>query len=365
MNPTRFAIAPRAGYASRYVYPLELESSVTAERQTATSPLWFVAPLLAAYAAAFFIVEVLPRVDAPAAVAAGLTLDLVVLVPGLYYVVLVRGRGWPAVTLAPVFLLSFAGASLLLPPDHHALLNVVGYALPAVELGLIGYIGYKAWRVVLAKREARAAGADFYDRVRETLRGAFDVPAVSGALAYEISLFHYAFSLRRADAPAHGFAYHRRSGYGAVVAAVLMAAALELVAVHFLLRLWSDTAVLVHVVLSLYGVVWLVGDYRAMRRRPHELRDTGLRVRYGIRWDLEATWDQVALVRRTQRTPPADGYLSAVPLGSPRYVVELRSPVEATGPYGIKRTVCRVGLVVDEMEAFEERLQGLGVEVET
>jgi hypothetical protein len=329
-----------------------------------TSPLWFVAPLLAVYAAAFFVVEVLPRAEAPGAVAAGLTLDLVVLVPALYYTVLVRGRGWPAITLAPMFLLSFGAAALLVPPEHHELLNAVGYALPAVELALVGYVGYKAWRVVRANREASAAGGDFYDRVRETLRGAFDVPTVAGALAYEVSLFHYAFSLRRVEASEHGFTYHRESGYGAVVVAILMVAAVELVAVHILLQMWSETAALIHAALSLYGVVWLIGDYRAMRRRPHQLRATGMRVRYGLRWDLEATWDQVALARRTRQPAPGDDYLSTVPVGSPRYVVELRAPVEATGPYGITRNVRRIGLVVDEPEAFEERLRSLGVQIE-
>ncbi|CAN5533633.1 hypothetical protein BH23BAC4_BH23BAC4_03470 [soil metagenome] len=329
-----------------------------------TSPLWFVAPLLAIYTAAFFVVEVLPRADAPGAVASGLTLDLVVLVPVLYYAILVRGRGWPAITLAPVILLSFGAAKLLIPPEHQSLLSAFGYALPAVELALVGYVGFRAWRIIRAKREASAAGGDFYDRVRETLRGAFDVPSVAGALAYEVSLFHYAFSLRRMEAPEHGFAYHRRSGYGAVFAAVLMVAALELVAIHFLLRSWSETAALVHIALSLYGVVWLVGDYRAMRRRPHELRATGLRVRYGLRWDLEATWDQVALARRTRQPAPGDDYLSTAPVGNPRYVIELHAPIRATGPYGIMRDVRRIGLIVDEPVAFEERLQSLGVKIE-
>lgn len=328
------------------------------------SPLWFAAPLLAVYAAAFFIVEVLPRASAPGAVAAGMTADLVILVPALYYAVLIRGRGWPAITLAPVFLLSFGAASLIVPAEHQSLLTAIGYALPAVELALVGYVGYKAWRVVRANRAASAAGGDFYDRVRETLRGALDVPAVAGALAYEVSLFHYAFAVRSAEPPEHGFAYHRRSGYGAVLAAVLMAAALELVAVHFLLQSWSETAALVHAALSFYGVVWLVGDYRAMRRRPHELRADGLRVRYGLRWDLEATWDQVSGVHRTRQPLPGGDYLNTVPVGSPRYVVELYEPVEATGPYGITRSVRHIGLVVDEPETFERRLRNLGVQLE-
>ncbi|MDT0633019.1 hypothetical protein RQM47_09030 [Rubrivirga sp. S365] len=328
------------------------------------SPLWFAAPLLAVYAAAFVVLEVLPRADDAGAVAAGLTVDLVVLVPALYYAVLVRGRGWPTVTVAPMALVSYGAASALVPPEHHALLSALGYVLPAVELALVGYVGYKAWGVIRAKREVDAAGGDVYDRLRETLRDAFDVPAVAGALAYEVALLHYAFAVRPAEPPEHGVAYHRRGGYGAVVAAVLMAAALELVGVHFLLRSWSETAALVHLALSLYGVVWIVGDYRAMRRRPHELRADGLRLRCGLRWDVEVPWGAVLSVRKTRRPAPGDDYLSTVPVGDTGYLVELRAPVRATGPYGITRDVRRIGLVVDEPAAFEERLRECGVDVE-
>ena len=327
-----------------------------------TSPLWFAAPLLAVYAAAFFIVEVLPRSSAPGAVAAGLTLDLVVIVPALYYAVLVRGRGWPNLTLAPVFLLSYAAASLIIPAEHHGLLSAIRVAIPVVELGLIGFVGVKAVQAVRERR--RPTGGDAYDRIRETIEGALGATVIAGVVAYEAALLCYAFSVRAATPPDGGFSYHRRSGYGAILAAVLMAAALELVGIHFLLRMWSETAVWVHAALSLYGVVWLVGDYRAMRRRPHEFGASGLRVRVGLRWDVSVSWDEVVAVRRTRRPALGDGYLSMVPFGSPRYVVELRAPVEATGPYGLPRRVQRLGLTVDEPEAFEARLRALGVAVE-
>ena len=329
-----------------------------------TSLLWFVGPLLAVYGAALWVVEVLPRVETPGAVAMGLTLDLVVLVPLLFYVVLVRGRGWPAIALAPVVLLSFGAASFLIPAEHQTLLDALGYALPVIELALVGYVGYKAWRVIRAKQAANIAGGDFYDRVRETLRGVLDVPAAASALAYEISIFHYAFATRRPEASPHRFSYDRRSGYGAVFAAILMAATVELVALHFLLHAWSETAALIHAVVSVYGILWLVGDYRAMRSRPHELEAEGLRLRYGIRWDLTVPWSDIAAIRRTRQPAPGDDYLNLVPVGSPRYVVDLRAPVEAVGPYGITRAVRRIGLIVDRPEAFEAQLQDRGLHVE-
>lgn len=328
------------------------------------SRLWFAIPLAAVYLTTFLVLDLLPRTVAPGALATGLTVDLVVLVPALYYYTMIRGRGWPAITLAPLFLVSFGVASVVIPGEHQTLLSVIGYAIPAVEVGVLGYAGYHGWRVVRANARTGSERGDFYDRMRETLRGAFDAPAFTGALAYELSLLHYAFSLPR-RAPEHGFTQHRRSGYGAILAALLMAAGVELFGVHLLLRSWSEVAVWIHVGLSLYGIIWLVGDYRAIRSRPHVIGHGGLRVRCGLRWDVDLPWDRVASIRRTRVPPTDDGYLNAVPLGTPRYLVELSEPVRATGPYGTTREVRSVGILVDDAERFEDRLAEAGVRVET
>ena len=101
------------------------------------SPWWFAIPLIGIYASAFFIITSLPGIAAPGIVAAAVTIDLIVVVPLLYYIVLVRGRKWPPVTVLPVFLLSFAAASFILPSDQQALLNAVGYALPIIEFAIL------------------------------------------------------------------------------------------------------------------------------------------------------------------------------------------------------------------------------------
>jgi len=327
-----------------------------------TSPLWFLGPLLAIYGAAFYIVEILPQATRPDLVAGGLTIDLVVLVPALFYVVLVRGRGWPSITLAPVFLLSVLAAFAIIPADHDAVLQAIGYGVPAVELVLLGFVGYKAWRIIRARRH-ETTEPDIYRRMRAITRDAFDVPVVAHALAYEVSVFRYAFSGRRSTRPSHGLSYHGE--YTAVFYAILIAAGVELIAGHVLLSLWSSTAAIVHLVLGAYGVVWFVGDYRAMRRRPHELRPDVLRLHCGLRWEVEVPWSDVDAVRRTRRAPSGDDtYLSTVPIGDPRYVVSFRHPVEAIGPYGLTREITSAGLRVDDARAFEARLKDLGAAVQ-
>jgi hypothetical protein len=338
---------------------------MTADRSL-PSPWWFVGPLAAVYAVAVLLVAYLPQTAAPGAVATGLTVDLVVLVPALYYVVCVRGRGWPALTVAPVFLGSVAAASALVPAEHQTLLRALGYALPVVEGGLLLYVLAKAVRVVRARRAAGAdEPADLLERLQARFEGAFDVPVVARALAYELALLRYAVAPPPAEAvpPAHAARYHRQGGYGAVVGAILLAAVAELVGVHVLLAQWSATAAWVHAALSVYGAVWFIGDYRAMRHRPHVAGDEALCVRFGLRWTARVPWAQVAAVRRTRHAPEGDACLHAVAVGRPQFVVDLAAPVEASGPYGLPRTVAHVALAVDDPAAFAARLRTLGVPV--
>ena len=323
--------------------------------------LWFALPLATIYAAAFYVAGKLPSVDHPDALAVGLTLDLTVLVPGLYYVVLVRRHGWPAFSTAAVFLLSVLAASWVVPPTHQSLLRLIQFAVPAVELTVVGYIFVKAYRTFRRAQPARGDG-DAYDRLRRITRSALDVPSAAGVLAYELAVFYYAFAPGRPARQVEGegaFSYHRKSGYGAVLAALLMAAALELTAGHFLLRQWSATAVWIHLGLSLYGVLWLIGDYRAQRQRPIRLDRDRLRLCCGIRWDVEVPWHQVRSIERKPSFRTWSGrkdVLNLHVLGRPHFLIELERPVRAEGPYGVGRDVLKIGFNVDDPERFAERL---------
>jgi hypothetical protein len=292
-----------------------------------------------------------------------LSIDLAVLVPLVYFLVMVRNRGWSPITTIPVFLLSFGLALLIIPKDGHGLLDSIGLVLPFIELGLLGYVGAKAIQVIKASKQANSANGDFYDSLRTVLSEVLEVRAVANALAYEIAVIYFAFSIRPARTDPSFITYHTRSGYGAIVGAILMAACFELTAIHFLLRSWSTIAVVVHAALSLYAIIWLIGDYRAMTKRPHRIDSTGIRVRNGLRWNVEIEWTQIECVRRVRQTPKADEYVNAVPFGSPRYVIELKTSQHALGPYGIEKTASSVGLRVDDESDFEARLGSYDIEV--
>jgi hypothetical protein len=342
-------------------------------------PATFLGLTAVVYAAAVAVVGVLPAVDGATVVATALTVDLAVVVPALYALLLVRGRGWPALSVVPVFLASVAGAALVLPAEHRGALHWLEWVAAPAELLLVGFLAHRAlgaaraWRKT-AGAEGDGAAPDVFEHLRRAAHETLPVPAVAEILAYEVAVLWYALFAWRArphlgDARA-AFTHHRRLGYGAVAAGLMMVVAVEVVPVHLLLALWSPAAAWGLTALSVYSLLWLLGDYRAMVLRPTLLRRKGegdvLEVRVGVRWNLSVPLSDVRSLRRAGAAPPptlTPGYLRATPIGAPRLLLELAEPVVARGPYGWRREVSLLGLTVDDEPAFEELLAGAPADV--
>lgn len=182
-------------------------------------------------------------------------------------------------------------------------------------------------------------------------------------------MLYYAFLSWRTPPPVdrgRSFSYHREAGYGGLFAAVMIAGGVEVFAVHLLVMRWSSTAAWVLTAVSLYGLVWLTGDYQAMRHRPIRVTGKGLEIRIGMRWSLRIPWDAVKALRPVSYSftaPKRPDYLHAVVLGTPRYVVDLERVLVASGPYGITRKVRQVGFTIDDRAGFEETLKRWAVEL--
>ncbi|MCH7640195.1 MAG: hypothetical protein IH855_12165, partial [Bacteroidetes bacterium] len=206
---------------------------------------------------------------------------------------------------------------------------------------------------------------DAYDQIREAVGVALGRGVPADIMAYEVAIFRYALAgwREKAASDSDSFSYLRTSGYGPILLAILMAAAAEMIGGHFLLRMWSGTAAIIHLILAGYALVWLLGDYQAMRTRLLELGGEDFRVRLGIRWDATIPTGNISGVRRLSAPPnKSRDYLDATPLGRPTYLIEMKQPVHVSGPYGFGRTITQIGVAVDDEELFEKRLvEVLGV----
>jgi membrane protein YdbS with pleckstrin-like domain len=327
-------------------------------------PAAFLLALITVYAAELVAVSAFGRVAHPDLLALGITLDLVVVVPGLVYFLLVRGLKWSPLVLIPAFVASVAAAGRILPANRQQALHAFEWLAIPLELIVVGLIVVKARQV--AQRMRAAGPADpgtLFERMREAAREVLGANLLSDALAFEIAICHCAFAGWRArpvSTPAT-FTYHRKVAYGAIVAALLLVLVAETIGLHLLLQQWSPAAAWVLTALSIYSAFWLLGLYQAVRLRPIRIEEDRLLIRIGLKWRVEVPFADVAafeILRGGTVLPKRKNVLRAVVLGDARYLLRLARPLTAEGPYGIRRKVEQIAFTVDEPQRFEAALSG-------
>lgn len=133
------------------------------------------------------------------------------------------------------------------------------------------------------------------------VRQAFSL--VRWLVVLEIGIWRSLFLLVTRRVPGQGpgveaFSYARE--LTPIMGAFIFVSVLELPVVHLLLP-W-ETIRLIADVISIWGLLWMVGFLASMKVFPHLLDDHGLRVRSGTTTDIRIPWEAVASVTARRGT---------------------------------------------------------------
>jgi len=152
------------------------------------------------------------------------------------------------------------------------------------------------------------------------------------------------------------FPLAQASGYGMLTMLLTIAVVCEGIPMHLLLHNWSPVAAWIFTGLGIYGFVWVLALGRSLGRRPVLVGQESVLLQVGFLWRVEFRRDQISSVRRfapAYRAPrKTPGYLSLVVMNEPQWLIELKEPVVAVGPLGVRKTVTRVAVAVDDREGF-------------
>lgn len=314
------------------------------------------------YAIEFSIVRSGALAAHPGRLGPAMAIDLAVFVPALYWVLVLRRGAGSWLGFLAVLTLAWVAAPLVLPPPQRHYLVALLVLGPVAEAVSLAYAAGRVRRIVRAYRAWPGDATDVLARLRHACTAGLGDQPVWRAIADELAMWRYAVAPPRpavlpaaGGAPPVAFPYHRRSAWGAVVLAIALVGAVETAALHLLVALWSTRAAWLLTFSSVYAVAWLVADLRACARRPLLLGDV-LLVRVGLRWTARVAYSTIVAVTRPPAAalPPrrAHGYLRATPFGQPLLLLELREPVVAEGPYGVRRSFQLLGLSPDDPDAF-------------
>lgn len=273
----------------------------------------------------------------PDVLAWAFTFDLTLTIPLLYYALVIRGGFARAITIVPVFVICVAVAKLAVPHDQQQFLHQLRYLTAPLDV-------ITMWLVARRLARGRGTGNGVVDRI----------------MATELAVLRYGIFSWRKEAPA-GFTVHKRNDWATIVAGFIVAIAAESLGIHLLLLHWSTRVAWIVTALDLYGILWLLGDYHALRLRPTTIEDGVLHLRYGLRWSAE-----IPLVNIDSLEPVAGsewkrkGVLNVAMLDEPKLLIRLRKPVVAYGLAGLTKTIDTIAILADEAERFEAALRLAG-----
>jgi len=119
-------------------------------------------------------------------------------------------------------------------------------------------------------------------------------------------------------------------------------------------------------VLSVWGLLWMIGFFASLEIRPHLVGATGIRVRLGAGIDLTVPWENIESVRKRYRSMPSGKSVQIEEDGGRRVLhivagsqtsvdIRLRRPTVFPLPKGPSQPVDEIRLYADDPDGFTRR----------
>jgi hypothetical protein len=152
---------------------------------------------------------------------------------------------------------------------------------------------------------------------------------------------------------------YRSARSGAITAAISAAVVIESAAVHFAVAVRHPWIAWALTLTSVAALVWLAGDYQGLGTGLVRLHGDRLRLTIGRRYDVAIPLSEVArVIKPTFRDLPTPGttqgrdYVNLTKPAAANVLIGLAHPLRVRLPGGLHRDVTRLGLKLDDPDAF-------------
>lgn len=288
----------------------------------------------------------------------GITLDLVLGIPLLYYFLISRKLNVPSVTALVVFLICIGIASLILPAENQLYLNKIKNILIITELILFIYLIIKAKAIISGYKRQKISSNDFILNIRTSFLQEMGENIASSILASEISMLRYGLLWwkleKETSSTAVAFSTHKKSGYATVWTVFIIVILIETALVHLLLWKWNIVIAIVATALSVYGLIFFVADLASLIKRPITVSYDKLFIRVGIRWNSIIDLNNiksVEIIKNFDKEKEPDTLDCSI-MRDPNIKISLYEPITVHGLYGIKKQSSSITINIDDEIAF-------------
>ncbi|MCH4822084.1 hypothetical protein ML462_02775 [Gramella lutea] len=290
----------------------------------------------------------------------GLTFDLLILIPFLYFL-LIRKTKIPKTTILPIMILGLIICKFIIPAENQYFLDLFKtWGIPVAEVFVLGFVVHKVYLALKIYRSNNQENADFYNVLKKSCKEIFPAPLVI-PMVTEMAVFYYGFfNWRKRDLKDHEFHYHKESGSIALFSAIIFLILVETVVLHILLAMWNETLALILTVLGLYSIMQLFGFTRSLSKRPVYIVDKKLFLNYGIMKETVIDLKNIVTVEISSRDIELDSDTAKLSLlgnlESHNIILHLKKEETLTSLYGKRKNFKIIALHIDDKLKFKEQI---------
>lgn len=226
---------------------------------------------------------------------------------------------------------------------------LMGLMIP-LELALLAFIAYSVWKLM-------TLGDDIDNALQAGIENKLGKSLYTQLTAWEARIWLYA--LFKPKHPRYSgerhFSYARQHGNASNQLGFILAILFEMPVAHLLLHfMWSPTAAWVASVLSVWGLIYLVAEYRATLVRPVSIDNDKLTIRCGVlSTDAAIPWRHIRSIEKAmqpvRRQPGVRRYKQ---MGEFSIAIHLQPGVKLPDMLGREKPVSTIYLGLDEPERF-------------
>lgn len=286
-----------------------------------------------------------------------LAVDLLLLVP-LAYLLVFRPPARQAVAgVAALLALGILFGALVLPEQSKSLWLVLESSRWVV---VAVFVAFQAGLMALVVKDllvSRAAG-NLEHALHAALDRHFGASVATGLMKIEARMWLYALCWNRSRlqfARGERFFVWKQGENASNQLGFLVVMAAEVPVLHLLLHLYSPVIALVVTAFSLYGLLFLMAEYRATRYRPITIDGATVHLRYGLLVDTALPVDAIASIVPVgpvdARPRRAAGRWRLAGMGKPNVLLRLAPGTRLRTPFG-ERQVGEIFLGVDDPARF-------------
>ena len=290
-----------------------------------------------------------------------ITIDFVLTIPLLYFL-LIRKRAIPKITVLSVTVVSTLIAAFLIPEsDQYLLKYVKNIMIPVVEVGVLGFVFYKA-RLLFKSFKSSNESTDFFATIQIASEELFP-KRIAHFLATEITVFYYLFfSWKSTKTTKNSFSYHKEGTYNSVLLGILLVMLIETFVLHFFIVKWSEITAWILTILSCYTLLQFLALFIAISKRPIEINEerNELIVRFGFAGLATiplSTIEKVTFSSKEIEDETIHYFSFLGKLAGHNTILYFKEEVEYETIYGIKKNTNALAFIVDDKKAFLETIQ--------